>query len=410
MNGPALLQSQLGNSDEPLPHVVGADGHYVTFAPGRDLLDLNSGYWNVPLGYGHARLIQRASEAYGILSYAHLYRRWHEPAVQLAEMLAQLAPRGVCSKLLFSNDGTGAAETALRLVIRWLDRHGSKADTILVMTRGYHGDSLVVRELGDYPTGERRSELPGLRVVQVTPAIVGESNLRRARRELHRHFRDSRVAAVFCEIVQGVGGMRVIEGDFLREIQKFCQDTDALLVVDEIATGIYRTGRLFAFEHYDLCPDMTLVGKGLTNGFFPVGLVMVGDRVASVLDGEFQHGHTTSGHPVGCEIARVVLKEMASRRLGDRVHKLGILAIQKLRAELDPRVTVRGLGLFIGIDVHATRRASALRAKLETQGVLVGQESSVLTVVPPFTIAWRKLSSALDTIISVVNRGQFEDD
>lgn len=408
MQDRSRLQSQLGTFDSSAPHVVAAAGDHVILADGRRLLDLNSGYWCLPLGYGRISLAKAASRTLRGLSYAHLYRRTHEPAAELANTLAAITPAGVCAKVLFSNDGTGAAETALRLAMRWSNQR-PKADTIVVLRSGYHGDSLVVRELGDYSTRERRIALPHLRIRKIEPPLAGRS-ISAALKTVQRLADQSRLAAFFCEVVQGLGGIRPIDGEFLRCTQSLCERAGALFIVDEIATGFARTGRMFAFEHHDLRPDLVLIGKGLTNGTFPMAAVLVSARVSPILVTEFQHGHTTSGHPVGCTLAQQVIREIIERRLADRAQRLGGEVLSLLRAAELSKVEVRGLGLFIGIDLATTKRASHVRHVLEQRGIMAGQEAGVLTVVPPLTMRRSDLMTAITEIIGAItspmqNRG-----
>jgi len=412
MRDRSRLQPQLGTFDVLLPHVTHAAGEYLEFADGRRLLDLNSGYWNVPLGYGRPSLIKAAAEAYRTLSYAHLYRRTHEPAAHLADLLARLTPASMCAKVLFGNDGTGATETALRLVMRWSSER-AKADTVVVLRAGYHGDSLIVRQLGDYSTGESRVALPKLKVRKVHAPLSTDTIFGHAAAVLRRLEEQSRLAAFFCEIVQGVGGIRVIQGELLRLAQTICERSGALFVVDEVATGFARTGLMFAFEHHNLRPDLVLIGKALTNGFFPLSAVLVSERVSPLLSREFQHGHTTSGHPVGCVVAASVIAEIERLRLVQRARRLGADAMARLAECRDAGAIVRGLGLFIGVDVQATRRASLVRRILEKRGILVGQEAGVLTIVPPLTIRRATLLSAVTEIVatvrSLVERPQDEE-
>jgi len=406
MDRRAILQPQLGPYHSALLHIVRSAGSHVVDGDGRDLLDLNGGYWNVALGYGASGLIEAASEAFRRLSFAHLYRRTHEPAVHLARLLHSLSAPGTCEKVLYSNDGTGAAETALRLVLRWSE-YRSLSDPVIVVLKGaYHGDSLVVREIGDYPTGERHVTIPGVRIERVFAPDAGARTgaVKQAVAKLRTVVETESVAAIFAEIIQGVAGVRVIHPAFLREMNRISTTSDALFVLDEIATGIGRTGRMFASEHYDLTPDITLIGKGITGGFFPLGVTLAGKRVRPILRTEFQHGHTTSGHPVGCAIAIKVLTCLAERGTLQAVHTLGSWAQSELRRHLKGIATISGLGLLIGLNVSSTRHASRIRSALQEANILIGQEASVLTIVPPLNIEANEFRQAITQVIDVMRR------
>jgi adenosylmethionine-8-amino-7-oxononanoate aminotransferase len=136
---------------------------------------------------------------------------------------------------------------------------------------------------------------------------------------------------------------------------------------------------------------------------------MVGERARSLLEDEFQHGHTTSGHPVGCQIAIEVVKRVVRRRLASRSTRLGEAALQRLREELADVAIVRGLGLLIGVDVGHSRRALRVRQSLENAGVIVGQEGSVVTIVPALTIPRAEFETALSLVIDAVRHTQVDN-
>lgn len=398
------LVSKIGRFGADALDVVSASGSHIRTSDGRTLLDGQAGYWCVPLGYSHPRVVSAVTEMLGTLSYAHLVRRTHAPARELAERLAQISPHGSCARVLCATNGTDAVEAAMGMVLRWArPRHRS----VLVLERGFHGESLGLSALGDLSSGgsgRRRRWLGGLDAVRIAPAIEGDGDLAEALRALDEAFARHRPAAILIEPVQLAAGARVVDDAWLRRVAALCAEHDSLLVADEVASGMGRTGRFFASEHAGVCPDLTIFGKGITAGHAPLAGVLVGTRPATLLeDREFRHGHTFSWAPPACAAALAALDVVLGEGLEDRAASLGIVSKQRLLDELGQRpVRVRGRGLAIGVELPGTSAACAGRRAAADRGVVLGQEGPSILLVPPLNIRQADLDELLEVAVTSI--------
>jgi adenosylmethionine-8-amino-7-oxononanoate aminotransferase len=392
-----LLQPQMGRYGHSGLNVVSAHNSHVVLQDGRELVDLNAGYWTCLLGYSCTALTEAASAAYATLPYAHLYYRAHLPAARIAARLRDLMPPGACARVLFSNDGTGATEIALRIVSRLVERN--RPLIVAIIDGGYHGDSLVVRRIGTYPLKDDRPIAPWLEILTLPGPDTPPREAIAHAREL---FVSMQPAALFLEIVQSVGGVRVLADEYVRELAGLCTRHDALMVIDEIATGFGRTGMMFAFERVGVVPDITLLGKAITGGYFPFAAVIAGERAAALLKDEFVHGHTTTGHPVGCEIACAVIDQLASGQLIADARAVGESAIEFLSTSLTGLATVRGRGFAIGVQLPSSSHVRAISNAIERSGYLVGQEGNTITIIPPLNIDRAEFLSGIEATAAAV--------
>ena len=208
-----------------------------------------------------------------------------------------------------------------------------------------------------------------------------------------------RTAAVVLEIIQGEGGVWPADQDYLQAVRGLCDEQGALLVVDEVQTGMGRTGKWFACEHFDLLPDILCVGKGLGGGV-PLGAVIWRESLGTLPSGS--HGSTSGGNPLACAAGRAVLRIMADENLPARAARLGEQIIQELRGLDSPRIReVRGRGLMIGVDLR--HRAGPVVKALMNRGILVTPAGpTVLRLLPPLVIAEEDLAYIVRGIAEVL--------
>jgi acetylornithine/LysW-gamma-L-lysine aminotransferase len=206
-------------------------------------------------------------------------------------------------------------------------------------------------------------------------------------------------AGVILEVVQGEGGVRPASAEFLRAARAACDATGALLIVDEIQTGLGRTGRWFACEHHGLAPDILTLGKPLGGGI-PMAATVWRERLGTFASG--LHGGTFAGNPLACAASRAVLRAIEDERLPERAARLGLAALERLRAAALPAVReVRGLGLMIGIELR--RRVTPVLKDLMGRGVwALPAGDQVLRLLPPLSIPEDRLLRAIDTVIEVL--------
>ncbi len=344
--------------------ITRADGVYLWDSDGRRILDAMAGLWCVNIGYGREELARVAHEQMQALPYYNnFFQTTHPPAVDLAELLSQVTPAHL-NHVFFTNSGSEANDTVVRLVRRYWDIKGKGSRTVIISRENaYHGSTMAGASLGGMKSMHKQGGLPIPDIEHITQpywyALGGELTPEEfglqaaaALEERIRALGADRVAAFIGEPIQGAGGVIVPPRSYWPEIARICKKYHVLLVTDEVVCGFGRTGRWFGSELYDLEPDLMTIAKGLSSGYLPIGGVMVSDAMADVLiekGGEFQHGFTYSGHPVCCAVAAANIRILRDERIIERVAAETAPYLQARIRELEshPLVgEVRGVGML----------------------------------------------------------------
>ena len=301
-------------------------GAYLRDIDGRELLDAFSGLWCVNVGYGQESVVQAAAEQMRKLPYATGYFDFgSEPAIRLAAKLVEIAPRSL-RHVYFTLGGSDAVDSAIRLITNYFNSIGKpQKKQFISIERGYHGSSCVGAGLTaiaafhanfdlPLPTQHRiPSPYPYRNPVADHPQAIIDASVK-ALRDKVTELGAERVAAFFCEPVQGSGGVIVPPVGWLKAMSEACRSLGILFVADEVITGFGRTGPMFACEAEGVEPDMMTVAKGLTAGYAPMGALLLSDAIyQGIADGAAPgapvgNGHTYSAHPVSAAIALEVLR------------------------------------------------------------------------------------------------------
>jgi len=376
---------------DPLDVVVErASGAWVYDTAGRRYLDLLAAYSAVNQGHCHPAILEamrRQAEKVTITSRA--FRN-----DQLPLLYRDLHALTGFDMVLPMNSGTEAVETALKAARKWgavvKGIPASRAE-ILVATNNFHGRSISIvgfsseqqyrAGFGPFPTGFK----------QVT--FGDADSLRRAI--------TPNTAAFLVEPIQGEAGIVVPPADYLRQAAALCREHNVLLMVDEIQSGLGRTGKLFAYMHEAVTPDVVIVGKALSGGFYPVSAVLSSREVLGVFS-PGDHGSTFGGNPLACAIARAALRVIVDEDLPARSAALGAHAFQYLKQLRSPHIVeVRGKGLWIGIEL--TSPARPFCEALKDRGVLCKEtHERVIRLAPPLIISKADLDWGLDQIRAVL--------
>jgi putrescine aminotransferase len=408
------------------------EGCELVSEDGRRLIDGMAGLWTVNLGHGRQELIDAAVAQLRSLPYVSTFGGVSsEPAIELAEVIAELAPPGL-SGVFFASGGSEANETAIKFARRHWVRSGEPDKSIvLAHERSYHGLAGVTTTAtrlrpyhGDFGIGAPDVfEIPApytYRCAAGTPcdpatcAVCTGEALEQRIAELG----PERVAAVIVEPVFGSGGVIVPPPGYLRRLREICDRHRLLLIVDEVITGFGRTGTWFACEHEEVAPDLLTFAKGVTSGYVPLGGVVVSDRLWDELrapgeePGILMHGFTHSGHPVACAVALANIATIEQEDLLARVRELSEVTA-RLVAPLrdDPEVgEVRQAGLMVGIELVADKasrepwpvaagRGRRAAAEARGRGLLTrGLLDDILCLAPPFTISEEMLGRAVEIL------------
>ncbi|WP_330209591.1 aspartate aminotransferase family protein [Pseudomonas sp. AM4(2022)] len=360
---------------------------------GREYLDAVAGVAVTNVGHSHPRLVAAISEQAGLLLHtSNLYSiDWQQ---QLARRLAQLSG---LDRAFFNNSGAEANETALKLARLHGWKKGIERPLVVVMENAFHGRTLGTMAASDGPSvrlGFQR--LPGDFIK------VGFGDMA-ALEAVTAQF-GTRIAAVLLEPVQGESGVLVAPSGYLKALREHCTRHGWLMMLDEIQTGIGRTGAWFAFQHEGIVPDVMTLAKGLGNGV-PIGACLARAAVAELFT-PGSHGSTFGGNPLACRVGCTVLEIIQEQGLLENATRQGEHLLARLRMELEdhPQVrAIRGKGLMIGIELASPYRDLAQRAAQE-HGLLINvTRGKIIRLLPPLTLERKEVEMIVRAITRLLD-------
>jgi predicted acetylornithine/succinylornithine family transaminase len=368
--------------------LVEGRGSRVRDLDGRWLIDLMAGWGVTCIGHCHPALVAAISDQAGrLMQTTNIF--YTLPQTELVGRLAQLAPEGI-SRSFFTSSGTEAVEGALKLA------HRATGRAAFLSTSGaFHGRTLGALHV----IGTEKHRAPYAPLLHESVRIPFD-DLSAAERAL-----DERIAAMIVEPIQGEGGVNVPADGYLRGLQQLCRSVGALLICDEVQTGIGRTGRLFACEHEGVSPDIMTLGKGLGGGF-PIAAFLCTEEVArTVQPGD--HGTTYGGNPLACAAALAVLRVIEEEGLVARAAELGERLAERLRsfAAAHPGLArgVRGRGLLQALVLNDAERAASLPQRALERGVIVNVTAgNAVRFFPALNIPEEELWEGLYAVFSLL--------
>lgn len=366
--------------------IAKANGSTVWDEKGRRYLDFYSGLAVCGVGHNHRRVVEALKKQAGRLIHSSNFF-YTRPQLRLAEALTK---KWKGSKVFFSNSGAEANELAIKLARLWASHHRKPGRDIVTFTNGFHGRTLATTAasawgrdsripFGPLPAGFRRAEF---------------NNLERVKKAVNKNS-----IGVMIEPVQGEGGIRIADRNFLKGLSNLCRSNNLLLIIDEIQSGMGRSGTFFAFEQYGVQPDIVTLAKGLAGGF-PLGATLAKTSVAKWMEPGL-HGSTFGGNPVSCAASLEVIKLLSPRSL-QSIRATGIYLKNKLKEfEIYPSVaSVRGLGLLLAIELRCEGAAYVSLAR--EKGLLINcTQGNVLRFLPPYFMSRRELGDALAILHTV---------
>jgi acetylornithine aminotransferase/acetylornithine/N-succinyldiaminopimelate aminotransferase len=322
--------------------LVRGEGSRVWDSDGKEYLDFTGGISVTALGHSHPKVVGTLREQAATL--LHVSNIFHIP--QQAQLAQLLCEHSFADRVFFSNSGAEANETAIKLARKWAKEHGaSDRGDIISMRGGFHGRTLAtVTATAQEKYHHGYEPLPG------GFKYVAYNDLKALERAI-----DSHTAAVLVEPIQGEGGVIVPDDGYLPGLRKLCDEAGILLVLDEIQTGMGRTGKLWAYEHSGVAPDIMTLAKALANGV-PIGATLATESVASAFT-PGSHGSTFGGNPLATAVGVTVFGTLLEDKLAERAGRMGKIlleALASLRAKYPKAIKdVRGRGLLVGIDMVA---------------------------------------------------------
>ena len=388
----ALTDAHSAHNYHPLPVVIAeAEGAWVTDVEGHRYLDLLAAYSALNFGHRHPRLVAAAQRQ---LARVTLVSRAFEHD-QFGPFCAELAGLAGMEMVLPMNTGAEAVETAIKAARKWgYEVKGVPPDqaVIVVFSGNFHGRTTTIVSFSTDPDARDGygPYTPGFRIVPYGDAAALAVAM------------DPRVVGVLVEPIQGEAGVIVPPSGYLAAVRQLCTSHGALMIADEIQSGLGRTGTTFACEHEDVVPDMYLLGKALGGGIVPVSAVVSSRDVLGVFR-PGQHGSTFGGSPLACAVGREVIAMLATGEYQERSAKLGTHLHDRLSALPGDEVAqVRGRGLWAGVEFTRLGGREACE-RLAARGVLAKDtHGTTIRLAPPLTISAPDLDWALDQIADMI--------
>lgn len=372
-----------GRFDLALSHGKGCE---VWDFEGNQYLDFTSGIGVNSLGWGNEAWLEAVVSQAGKLAHtSNLF--YTEPSSQLAKTLVEASG---LKRVFFGNSGAEANEGAIKTARKYShDKYGVGRATVLSLVNSFHGRTISTLSA----TGQdvfHQHFFPFTQGFEHTPANDLDA--------LKKRLETNDVCAVILEVVQGEGGVRSLDADYMQGVQALCQEKDLIFIIDEVQTGIGRTGTMFAYQQFGLQPDIITLAKGLGGGL-PIGAFVLGEKVANTL-GKSDHGSTFGANPVSCAAANAVmaqiddafLKEVA--RKGKKLQQ-ALLGLPKVKS-------VSGLGLMIGVEFEESVKAADIVAKSIQKGVLFLTAKTKLRMLPPLIISDEQLEKGIAVLREVL--------
>ena len=348
---------------------------------GKKYIDVSSGIGVNSLGYCDDGWVDAVTKQAGTIQHMSNYF-YSSQASELAEKLCSLTG---FSKVCFGNSGAEANECAIKIARKYsFDKYGEGRNQIITLQNSFHGRTITTLSATGqdvfhnyfFPFTEGFAYVQPNDIQALKNAITNST------------------CAVMFELVQGEGGVNILDKDYVSELAQLCAEKDILLIADEVQTGVGRTGKLFAYQNYSITPDLMTVAKGLGGGL-PIGLCMCGDKLKDVMSPS-THGTTFGANPVVCAGANYVVDVVSNEDFLNKVEEKGKYLEEKIMAMPNVKA-VRRMGLMIGIELE-NGNAHQLAVKCVENGLLIITAKELMRMLPPLTITYEEMDKAIEIL------------
>jgi len=400
---------------EPLPsvEVISANGVRLRLADGRELIDGMSSWWCAIHGYNVPELNRAIEEQLKKMSHVMFGGITHEPAVRLAKKLIDLTPPGL-DRVFLCDSGSVSVEVAMKMAIQYWHASGNpEKHRFLSLKNGYHGDTFNAMSVCDPVTGmhEIYSGILPQNIFAPSPKTGfyeqwDESDTNELE-QLMKKNRNILCAVIIEPIVQGAGGMRFYHPEYLKKVRALCTEHDILLITDEIATGFGRTGKLFACEHSNICPDIMTVGKAMTGGYMTMAATLATERVAKGISrnsGVFMHGPTFMANPLACAVSCASIDLLMSSPWQEKIQAIEKHMKEALApcSQMDHVKDVRVLGAIGVVELKHPVDQSKIQKKFIREGIWVRPFGRLVYIMPPFVISKTDLEKLTESLVRII--------
>ncbi|PID20529.1 aspartate aminotransferase family protein [Sporosarcina sp. P3] len=392
-------------------------GIYLKDIRGKQVIDGLSSLWNVNIGHGREELGQAAMDQMKKLAFSSTFStNSHEPAIMLAEKVAQMTP-GDLTMTFFTSGGSDANDTAFKTSRQyWRLKGKTDKKKIISRNKSYHGVSVGASSA----TG-----LPGFRnFPSLAPDFYYVDSSIQALKEMIAREGAETIAAFISEPIQGSGGVNLPPENYFKEVREICNQNEILFIADEVITGFGRTGTNFGIENFGAVPDMMVIAKGISSGYAPIGGMVISEKIKNELieltDGVYMHGYTYSGHPMCCAVALKNLEIIEEENMIENVRNMGAElqnGFKWLAQRHEEIGNIRGIGLLGAVEILKdketnTRFADPVSVKVVEEALnhgllarsIVYEGQDTLAFAPPFCIN----KEEVETIISIIDKSLTE--
>ena len=386
-----FLKYQAQTSPHPLAiEISHADGSYIYDSNGKAYLDFIAGVSANSLGHNHPKIKKAIVEQLNTYTHVMVYGEFvQKPSVELCKLLVAQLPQRENWSVYLTNSGTEATEGALKLA----KKHTGRTE-IIAAKNAYHGNTQGAMSVcgNEHQNRAFRPLVPGIKFI----TFNNEDEIQKI---------TNNTAAVILETIQGGAGFIVPKNEYLAKVKKHCEEVEALLILDEIQTGIGRTGTFFGFENYSITPDIIITGKGLGGGM-PIGAFIAQSEIMSILKENPKLGHITTfgGHPVISASALATVKEITSTNI--MANALEKEKIFRKHLQHPAIKEIRGKGLMLALVMETSEIASEIILKSLEKGLLLFwllYEGRAVRITPPLTISEEEIKKGCQILLEVIN-------
>lgn len=364
--------------------IESGNGATFTDSEGNEVIDFGSGIGVNSLGYNNEGWLNAVTEQ--LKKVQHTSNLYYNSTV--AGYAQKLCKKTGFNRVFLCNSGAEANECAIKLARKYsFDKYGENRYNIITLVNSFHGRTMATITA----TGQEHYHK------FFNPFVQGFKYVESGNTEEFLNAADDTVCAIILEIVQGEGGVVPTDFEYLKTVEKVCKEKDILLIIDEVQTGMGRTGKMFAYEHAGISPDVVTGAKGIGNGL-PMGACLCTEKCANVLTAG-THGTTFGGNPVACAGANYILDTLTDDFLNEIAEKGEYIRNELLK--IDEVNSVSGLGMMVGIELK-TKNAGEIAKKCSENGLLILTAKNKLRMLPPLVIAKEEIDKGLTILKNII--------